>query len=124
MNAITNTKIILEDGIIWDGTVLYENGRIAAFGEAVDIMIPPGASVYDAGGKYTAPGFVDAHNHGADGHWFYDEPEEAAAHFLKHGETTVLATVYFNLDYDQTIKAMNTIREASKKGCARIIGGL
>ena len=28
MNAITNTKIITDDGIIWNGTILYDNGII------------------------------------------------------------------------------------------------
>lgn len=124
MNAIVNTKIILESGIIWDGAVLYEGDRITSFGESSEVQVPSAVKAYDAKGNYTAPGFVDVHNHGGNGHWFYNEPEDAARHFLKHGETTVLATVYFNLDYDQTIQAMNTIRDASAAGCARIIKGL
>ena len=123
-SAITNTKIILEDGIIWDGTVLFEGDKIAAFGKSHETPIPVSAKVYDARGLYTAPGFVDVHNHGGNGYWFYNEPEHAAEYFLKHGQTTVLPAVYFNLDYEQTITAMNTIRNASKSGAARIIKGL
>ena len=124
MNAIVNTKIILEDGIIWDGTLLYEGDTIVQYGRASDVPVPENAVCIDAGGLYTAPGFVDVHNHGGNGHWFYDEPEKAAEYFLSHGQTTVLATLYLNLDYDRLITAINTVRDASVKGCARIIKGL
>ena len=124
MNAIVNTHIILEDGIIFNGTVLYNDDKISAFGEASEIEVPDGALVFDAKGKYTAPGFVDIHNHGGGGFWFHNEPENAAKHFLKHGQTTVLATIYFNLDFQQTIDAINTIKAASREGSARIIKGL
>jgi len=124
MNAIVNTKIILEDGIIWDGVLTYEGDRIVQVGKASEVSIPAGAAHIDAGGLYTAPGFVDVHNHGGGGAWFFNEPEKAARHFVKHGQTTILATIYFNLDYGQTIDAMNTIRDASAKGYARVIKGL
>jgi len=35
--------------------------------------------IFDAGGLFTGPGFVDIHTHGSGGHWFYEEPEQAAA---------------------------------------------
>ena len=124
MNAIVNTKIILEDGLIFNGTILYEKDIITAYGESSEITVPSGTKVIDAGGKYTAPGFVDIHNHGGGGYWFHNQPEEAAKHFLKHGQTTILATIYFNLDYEQTMNAINTIRDAREKGVARIIKGL
>jgi N-acetylglucosamine-6-phosphate deacetylase len=124
MKAITNTKIILENGLIWDGTLIYKNDRIVNFGPSSDIEIPEGAEVYDAKGNYTAPGFVDIHNHGGNGAWFYSHPQEASEFFIRHGQTTVLPTVYFNLDYEQTINAINTIRDASQKGAGRIIKGL
>ena len=124
MKVITNTKIILENGIVWDGTVLFDEDRIVNYGTAADIKIPEGAYVIDAKGKYTAPGFVDVHNHGGNGAWFYSEPETASEFFIQHGQTTVLPAVYFNLDYEQTLNAINRIREASTKGASRIIKGL
>ena len=33
MHAIVNTKLILEDGIVFDGVLLHENGRIVAAGK-------------------------------------------------------------------------------------------
>ena len=124
MRAITNTQLILEDGIVWDGALTFDDGKILQCGWAKDIEIPETAERIDAGGLYTAPGFVDVHNHGGDGAWFYDQPEKAARHFLSHGQTTVLPTLYFNLDRGQTLEAMRTIRNSSSKNCARIIKGL
>lgn len=34
MKAIINTKLVMEDGIIWDGAVLYDNGKILKAGWA------------------------------------------------------------------------------------------
>ncbi len=62
MLAIKNAKIYPVDGpIIEKGTVLIENGKIAAVG--TDVTIPGGAEIIDAGGRGLYPGFVDAHCH-------------------------------------------------------------
>ncbi len=112
MIAITNTKIVLPDSIIWNGTVLADGDRIADFGEANDVVIPKNAEVIDAGGKYTAPGLVDIHCHGGGGHWFYENPEGAAEYFLQNGTTTILATLYNNLSKEMLLSAMDKIKEA------------
>lgn len=33
MQAIINTKLILEDSYVWDGAVTFENGRIVQCGK-------------------------------------------------------------------------------------------
>jgi imidazolonepropionase-like amidohydrolase len=43
------------------GTVLVEDGRIAAVG--ADVAVPPGARVIDAAGMWVLPGFIEAHGH-------------------------------------------------------------
>jgi imidazolonepropionase-like amidohydrolase len=43
------------------GTVLVENGRIAAVGR--DVTVPDGVQVIDAAGSWVLPGFVEAHGH-------------------------------------------------------------
>ena len=55
MTAIINTKLVMEDGIIWDGALTYENGRIVEVGTADTVTIPAGAEIIDAKGLYTAP---------------------------------------------------------------------
>ena len=49
-----------ELGIVENGSVLIEDGRIAAVG---DVTAPDDAVVYDARGKVVLPGFVDSHTH-------------------------------------------------------------
>jgi len=62
MIAITNGKVMtITQGTLEHGTVLVEDGRIAAVGE--DVEIPEGAEVYDATGKVVMPGLIDAHCH-------------------------------------------------------------
>src|SRR5262245_7165969 len=45
------------------GTVLIENGRIAAVGAADAVAVPEGAEMIDASGAWVLPGFIDAHAH-------------------------------------------------------------
>lgn len=124
MKAIVNTKLVLIDRLVLDGVVLFDGERIVDFGDNRNVQIPKGTKIIDAGGDYTAPGFVDIHCHGGGGHWFHRDPEAAARHFLCHGETTVLPTLYINLTLDDYIRAFNTIAAAMKKGAGRIIYGV
>ena len=64
--AIMNCQIVLETGIIWDGTLLLAGDKIAAYGPMAKTEIPEGAEVIDAGGKYVGPGLVDLHVHARD----------------------------------------------------------
>ena len=124
MQAIVNTKLVMEDGIIWDGALTYENGRITEIGPASEVFIPDDAQVIDAGGLYTAPGLVDIHNHGAPGCPFSEEPLKAAEHFLLHGQTTVLPTFYHDLTLEQMLESAEKIRRISGNGAGRILYGL
>ena len=85
IKVITNAKIVHERGIIWNGALVVDGKRIAAFGKASEVQIPSGAQVVDAGGAYVGPGFVDIHVHGGDGHEMSHEPALAADFFLSHG---------------------------------------
>lgn len=103
VKAIINTKLILEDGIVWNGAITWEGDRITQVGEADAVVIPDGADVIDAGGLYTAPGLIDIHTHGSTEHLFCDEPTKCAEHFVRHGETTVLPAFYCNLNLEQMV---------------------
>lgn len=124
MKAIINTKLILEDGIIWNGVLLYEEKKIVKLGDASEVEIPAGTEVLDAGGLYTAPGLIDIHNHGSLEYLFSDEPLKCAEHFIRHGETTVLPTFYCSLNLEQMLEGAKRVREASKSGVGRILDGL
>ncbi len=124
IKAIVNTKLILEDGIIFDGALTYEDGKIVSLGRKEDVNIPDTAEIYDAGGLYTAPGLVDIHNHGCPKYWFYEEPLTAARYFIKHGVTTVLPTFYHAMTKEEMLEGAEKIREASKNGVGKVMDGL
>lgn len=124
MKAIINTKLILEDGIIFDGALTWDNGRILQLGSADEVQIPADAEIIDAKGLYTAPGLVDIHNHGAQFALFSDEPLKCAEHFLRHGQTTILPTFYFTMSEQAMLDGAARIREASKSGAGKVLAGL
>lgn len=60
--AIVNGKIYtITQGVIEQGTVLCEDGKIVAVG--TDVAVPEDAQIIDAQGKTVTPGFIDAHSH-------------------------------------------------------------
>lgn len=62
MLAIVNGKVYtITNGIIEEGVVLIEGGKIKAVGK--DVEIPPGTEIIDAKGKVVTPGLIDAHSH-------------------------------------------------------------
>src|SRR2546429_6749293 len=57
--AITGGKLLtVTHGVVDIGTVVVENGKIAAVGR--DVQAPAGARVIDARGKVVMPGMIDA----------------------------------------------------------------
>ena len=62
MKAIINAKVFtVTNGVIENGTVLWENGKITAVGANVEV--PAGAEVINAEGLWVTPGFIEAHCH-------------------------------------------------------------
>jgi imidazolonepropionase-like amidohydrolase len=60
--AITNGKLYtITQGVIEQGTVLCEDGKIIAVG--TDVVVPADAQIIDAQGKVVTPGLIDAHSH-------------------------------------------------------------
>src|SRR3954452_596552 len=68
MNAeavlIRNATILtVTKGTVQNGSVLIENGKVAAIGKSVST--PADATVVDATGKFLMPGIIDCHSHTA-----------------------------------------------------------
>lgn len=120
MQAIINTKLILEDSYVWDGAVTFENGRIVQCGKRAEVDIPADAELIDAQGLYTAPGLVDIHNHGTVREHFYAAPRACADFFLSHGETTVLPTFYCNLTLQQMLQGLENVKTAIAQGAGNL----
>jgi len=123
--AIKNARVVLDDGILEDAVILVEGGKIAEVGTSADTTIPSGAEIIDAEGLYVGPGFVDIHVHGGGGYMFQTDPVLAAEHFLSHGETSVLATLYYDLSKEELIDSIKRVRSAMKEdGAGRAIKGV
>ena len=120
--AITNCQVVLERGILWDATLLLADDKIAAYGPAREVEIPEGAEIIDANGRYVGPGFIDIHVHGGNGYYTYKEPVEAAKYFLSHGETSILATPSYDIDYEAHMNAIRSVKAAMKE--AKTIKGI
>ena len=118
MVCIHNAKVVLETGILWDGVILLDGDRIAAAGDRREVEIPAGCEMIDAQGAYVGPGFVDIHVHGGNGHMFDSEPLQAAEHFLRNGETTILATLYYNLSKEGFLDSIKKVQAAMAAGGA------
>ena len=108
--AIINANVVTENGIIWDAKILIRGGKILDFGE--DIEIPSDTEIIDARGAYAGPGFVDIHVHEGGGYSTCFEPQKAAEFFLSHGETSILATPSYDLNFDEMMRAIKTIKSA------------
>jgi imidazolonepropionase-like amidohydrolase len=55
------TVLTVTKGIIENGDVLIQNGKIAQIG--TNLSAPQGATIIDAKGKFVMPGIIDAHSH-------------------------------------------------------------
>lgn len=78
-------RIVTPDGVV-EGSLHLDGARIAA--------VEPGPAAAD---RWVLPGFVDIHNHGGGGFTFTTgdagQAREAAAFHLRHGTTTMLASL-------------------------------
>jgi len=124
MTAIINTKLILENGIIWDGVLVYEGERILQLGRADEITVPEGAEIIDAQGLYTAPGLFDVHCHSAPFVSFYNDPVGCCEFFLRHGITSILPTMSPGYSLEAIIDCGKKLREAQYIGAGQIIAGI
>lgn len=123
MRAIVNATLVMRDHFIPNGVLIIEDGKIVKFGEKRLVEIPENCEIIDADGLWVGPGFVDIHTHAGDNVFFNDDPVVAAKAHLKHGTTTVLPALYFNMDTEGYVKAAGTLREAMKKPECKNIAG-
>ena len=123
MKAIINATLVMRDHLIPEAALLIEDGKIHSFGEMRKFSIPEGCEVIDAEGLFVGPGLIDIHNHAGNGHWFYDEPIEAAQFNLQHGTTTILACLYFNMNGQQLVEQAACVKEAMAKPEGASIAG-
>ena len=112
MIAIKNATLVMRDHLIPEAVLFIEDGIITGFGEMRSTPTPEGCEIIDAAGLFVGPGLIDIHNHAGGGHWYFDEPIEAAQFNLKHGTTTNLACLYFNMNGQQLLEQIATVKAA------------
>ncbi len=116
MKAIINATIVAKDHVIPNGSILLEGERIVDFGKANEIAIPNGAEIIDAENNYVGPGLIDIHTHAADNMWLFEEPKKCSEFMLKHGVTSALTALYYNLTKQGYLDAMDKIISAYNAG--------
>lgn len=106
--------MILENGILWDGIIFVENGKIVRIETERNTEMPIGVEVIDAKGAYVGPGFVDIHVHGGGGFDTCLNAKEASEYFLSHGETSILATPSYSINFKELMEAIREAKEGMK----------
>ncbi|WP_330175122.1 N-acetylglucosamine-6-phosphate deacetylase [Streptomyces sp. NBC_01498] len=100
--VLTGARVVLPTGVVENGRVRVEDGRIAEAGPAPSVEGCPGE--LDLTGHWVVPGFVDMHNHGGGGASFTsgsaDEVLKGVRTHQEHGTTTLVAsTVTGEMDF-------------------------
>lgn len=116
MKAIINGKVILEDGVIDNGTIVFdENIQRVIYPDKLKKSDLDDMEIIDANGNFVSPGFIDIHIHGAGGHDAMDGALEdldvISKSISQHGITGFLPTT-MTMSKAKIYKALDTIKIA------------
>ncbi|GGH82389.1 N-acetylglucosamine-6-phosphate deacetylase [Pullulanibacillus pueri] len=124
---ITNTTLYTEKGIIRNGSILLQEGKIAEiYAEDQKINSSEEREVINGSGLNVIPGFIDGHIHGANGADVMDATEtalETMATFLPHEGTTSFLATTMTQSPEAIEAALKTVAAyQNKEGQAEIVG--
>lgn len=91
MTVLRGGRVVTPDGVLEEGWVSVEGGRITGVGQG---PAPSGGT--DLGGRWLLPGFVDVHVHGGGGYDMTASPDDmagAVAFHRRHGTTRTLVSL-------------------------------
>ena len=118
-------RILAKDQDIGPGAIVVRDGKIM---EVLECVPSSGDFIrYEFAKSIIAPGFIDVHVHGGDGHDVMDGTQDAlnglALHLASTGTTGFLATTVTASD-EQLRSVMQTVRDAMAQGTtgAQILG--
>ncbi len=121
MLAIKNSVIVMPDHYIPDSVILIDGGKIVDFGRK--LHIPEHADVIDAQGLFVGPGLIDIHTHADGNTYFHDDPVKCSKTLLKHGVTSVLPALFYSMNKQEHLDAINKFKNAIMQGeCKNIVG--
>ena len=114
--CFVNAKIILPERIL-SGSVVVEDGKIAAVRGENEALGAENSQIIDCKGLYLSPGFIELHTHGAGGHDFLDGSVaadiEACRTHMAHGTTALLPTTLSSTD-EELLENLTNLKEAAK----------
>ena len=125
MRAITNARVLLDDGFAEGRAVLVESGRIVAVTTPSDPRVAQ-AQRHDLAGAWLLPGFVDCQVNGGGGALFNDDPSVetirtiGAAH-RRFGTTAFLPTL-ISEDFTVIARAIRAVRQAMEARVPGVVG--
>ncbi len=123
--ALVNARVFTADGLIEDGAVLVEDGRIAAITDAAGARARTD-DLRDLGGAWLAPGFIDVQVNGGGGVLFNNTPTAEGIDAIgkahrKFGTTAFLPTLISD-DAATMRAAIDATREAITRGTDGVLG--
>lgn len=116
--GVKNAKIMTPGGIIQNGYLLIENGKISSIGKMDNMNLNTEDKLIDANGKWLLPGFIDLHCHGAMGSDVMDGSLSDIGTIAKYhatGGTTAFLPTTASSSLENILNALNIIREAKTK---------
>lgn len=119
MNGFTLIgKAVIAGRVEENAAVAVSNSRIIYAG---DISSAPDCGERIAVNGWILPGFIDIHCHAGGGIWVHNDLKKASDFHLKHGTTTMCATVYRDLGIDGMCRAVEKI-SGEMKDCPNVLG--
>ncbi|MGW0465861.1 N-acetylglucosamine-6-phosphate deacetylase [Streptomyces sp. NPDC003027] len=114
--VLAGARVVLPTGIVENGRVIVEGGRIGGGGASES---REGAPALDLTGHWVVPGFVDTHNHGGGGASFtsgtVDEVLKGVHTHRLHGTTTTVAS-FVTGDMDFLGRRAGLLSELAEQG--------
>ena len=125
LRALTNARVLTDEGFVGDRVVLVDAGRIVA---VVDVNDPRVASAErrDLEGAFLLPGFIDCQVNGGGGVLFNDDPSVEAiravgAAHRRFGTTGFLPTL-ISEDDEVIARAIASVRAAIRAKAPGVLG--
>jgi N-acetylglucosamine-6-phosphate deacetylase len=116
--SLIGARVVTPSGIIENGVVVLENGRIRAVEQAKDFTLLGGETI-DTAGLTLLPGFLDVHIHGGGGADTMDATPEALQAICRthaqHGTTGLLLTT-ITQSRENIRAALSCARDAVRQG--------
>ena len=127
VNGVKNGRIMTPEGVIENGSLRIEEGKIAAVGKAEEVKFSEDSNVIDAAGEWVLPGFIDIHCHGAKGCDTMDgalSDIETIARYHAGGGTTAFLPTTASSSLEAILRALEAVSQAksSRVDGAAVIG--